>query len=223
MIELRPASSLGRTEFHGTHMVHHFCFGPYQSANRLNWGQLRMLNHISLSGKGARDPYFLGNMDVLLLVESGEIMVQCDTSRIDLYAGDFGRFAMNYGGDFGVAHRGSLPASLIEIWFATGHWDGLPQASRGRWVHPAKHAPQAHEEESLLQFRDGAGVRLVDLEQGASLTHDLATSHGYLCLLAGELQLGDALLQPNDAVAIREERQLSLLANARSRYLLIAC
>jgi len=42
MIELRPATSLGRFDFGWLDTTHHFSFGEYYDPKRMGWGSLRV-------------------------------------------------------------------------------------------------------------------------------------------------------------------------------------
>lgn len=88
MIELRTAASFGKSNFHGVSSVHHFCFGPYQCAARVDWGRLRMLNRHDIAPNGRRAANFLAGMDVLLIVERGAIEAQSGDHHVRIGEGE---------------------------------------------------------------------------------------------------------------------------------------
>jgi len=133
MIELRPAGEQGETRFKGITSRHHFCYGPYQSPDRINWGRLRAFNRLEISPRCARGPNFLGAMEVLLIAETGMTLVQCGGEQITVRPGEIVHLLMRGGNDFGLANRGSQAASLIELWLTSDEWSGPPRVSRQRW------------------------------------------------------------------------------------------
>ncbi len=46
MIELRSFESLGKANFGWLNANHHFSFGHYRDAGRMNWGRLRVWNDV---------------------------------------------------------------------------------------------------------------------------------------------------------------------------------
>lgn len=225
MIDLRPAAGLGATRFNGVHTIHHFCFGAYQAANRLDWGMLRTFNRVELEPKGARAPNFLGGMEVLLMAESGEAIVQCGESRLKLAPGKLALLTMNAGGDYGIVNRSSRPARLVEIWFATGCWEGQPRAITARWGDDRTTiASHRADENPALHLRSPARIRLLGGGDPARNACALRTGgHAYASVLDGDLRLGGRLLGKNDAAALLGERGLGIEAGPASRGLVIEC
>ena len=115
MIELRRAESHGQTRFNGVSAQHHFCYGPYQSPERINWGRLRTFNRLEIAPGGARPPNFLGGMEVLLIAETGATVVRCGGS--DTVVGGAGDDLL-YGDGAAIAEDGAAGADRFV--FASG-------------------------------------------------------------------------------------------------------
>ena len=73
MIELRSFESLGKANFGWLNANHHFSFGHYRDAGRMNWGRLRVWNDDEIApGKGF-DPHPHRDMEIITYVRQGAI------------------------------------------------------------------------------------------------------------------------------------------------------
>jgi len=71
MIELRSFESLGKANFGWLNANHHFSFGHYRDAGRMNWGRLRVWNDDEIApGKGF-DPHPHRDMEIITYVRCG--------------------------------------------------------------------------------------------------------------------------------------------------------
>ena len=216
MLERRRAEDLGATTFDGAASLHHFCYGRYQSAERLNWGNLRVLNQIRLEPGAARSPNFLGDMDVVILAESGAIAVQCDGRTVRLGPGGLAFLAMGVGGDYGIANVGASDAALVEIWFSPS--GGGADGQR----YPATIASASSRAElDTWQSQCGARVEVLSLTDGEQRDWGRQAAYGYAVVLEGAAWIGGLACATGDAVALHREDRVAIVADGRCDLLVI--
>jgi redox-sensitive bicupin YhaK (pirin superfamily) len=224
MIDHRPASTHGLTEFSGLHSVHHFCFGRYQAADRINWGSLRSLNHVSIDPKGACDPHFLGNMEVILLMEAGRLVVHVDDLEIPIETDDILSISTGAGTDYGVSNRSVDAAQYTEIWLALTDPLAARSIRRGRLDrdHDAIIASAQRSDSAHISTQTAAKLTLLVLEGGEDRTVALqANGYAYLYVAEGDLTISGFSCVGGDAVAVDKEAAIRIQARHPSRCLLI--
>ncbi len=65
MIELRSFESLGKANFGWLNANHHFSFGHYRDAGRMNWGRLRVWNDDEIAPGTGFDPHPHRDMEII--------------------------------------------------------------------------------------------------------------------------------------------------------------
>ncbi len=223
MLEKRGADAMGATSFRGANSVHHFCYGRYQSAERMHWSNLRMLNRVRLDPHARRDPNFLGNMTVVLLAEVGEIEIQCGARKVRIAAGECALLAMGMGADYGIANLRGMPSKFLEIWFNAPEPCGL---SDGADIGPfqgiaSMRAPLTRAELCALSDEYGAQISLLALADGESADRQMECEYAYLTVIAGEPVIGGVQCATGDAIALHDEAQLALVGKGACEILLI--
>lgn len=225
MIELRPAGEQGETRFQGVTSRHHFCYGPYQSPDRINWGRLRAFNRLDIPPGRARGPNFLGAMEVLLIAEAGVTLVQCGGEHIPVRPGEVVHLLMRGGDDFGLVNRGSQAAALTELWLTSDEWSGPPRTSRQRWDRTEGIlASWAADDGPAISLSSPARIRFLQAEvPGRIFSGPLASPYAYVCVMAGTISAADMELGANDALALANEARLDLAMHAGASCLVIEC
>ena len=225
MIELRRAESHGQTRFNGVSAQHHFCYGPYQSPERINWGRLRTFNRLEIAPGGARPPNFLGGMEVLLIAETGATVVRCGGSDTVVRPGEVAHLLMRGGDDFGLSNPGSQPAIVTELWFTSDDWSGAPRVTRSRWHRAGGMlASSRSSDEPAVLLACDARVRFLQEDAAEAFRPvSLATDHAYLCLMAGGLSIGECEAGPGDSLAVSGEMRLDIAMRGNASGLLVEC
>lgn len=225
MIELRPAGEQGETRFHGVTSRHHFCYGPYQSPDRINWGRLRAFNRLGIPPGRARGPNFLGAMEVLLIAETGVTLVQCGGEHIPVRPGEVVHLRMCGGNDFGLVNRGSQAAALTELWFTSDEWSGPPRISRQRWDRTEGVLASSHANDGptilLASSARVSFLRAAVVDRSCSVA--LASPCAYACAITGTMFASNIEMGANDALALAEEPRLDLAMRAGASCLVIEC
>lgn len=203
MIERRAADNHGRTEFDGASAVHHFCFGRYQAVDRVGWGRLRVMNCMVLAADGKRQAHPLGGMEVVIIVESGEITLTIGDRDMVLRGGEVAAVTMGLGSDYGFHNSGGHPASVIEIWLVDDSL-GLPKIASQRWpAGPSVLASALAEDAPLFELTGSARISRIEPDPTACDPIPLrGCGPAYALALAGSATVAGIACEAGDGLAI---------------------
>ena len=196
MIEPRLRAGLGTTELPWLRALHHFCFAGYQRADRLEWGNLRVLNHSELVPGAATQPSLHSGTEFLLFAEDDVDIVRGDGRKIRVAAGDMIAIFTGNGIEFGIANPANHPARVTTLWL-TGTSSGgralvrkpIPLRRTGGFV-----ASGLGGDRTELTLRAPARLTHVNLRRGEQLDSALCSPAAYVVVLHGSLRLKDHVI-----------------------------
>jgi redox-sensitive bicupin YhaK (pirin superfamily) len=229
MIELRPASSLGRFDFGWLDTAHHFSFGEYYDPKRMGWGKLRVWNDDEIAPGSGFPAHPHANMEIITYVRDGAI-----THKDSL--GNEGR---TEAGDVQVMSAGSGirhaeynlekdKTRIFQIWIQPDQQGGepswgarpFPKADRsGRFVTLASGLAG---DGDALPIRANARVAGATLKAGESVTYPLgAHRHAYLVPAVGEVEVNGVRVPARDGLAATEVEELTITALSDAEVVLV--
>ncbi|WP_281822943.1 hypothetical protein [Sphingobium sp. BS19] len=214
---------MGTTIFNGVRSIHHFCYGRYQSAERLNWGNLRVLNHVRLEPGAARSPNFLGSMEVIILAEAGEIEIQCGDRKLRLANGGCAILTMGLGGDYGIANVQNTEAAYTEIWVNVSEAGAL---FSGTGNDNLRHAASISTSRSRVKFLaltplSRAQASILTLADSELVDWRLEYPLAYVTVLDGQARIEGIWCETGDAIALNDESQIAIVAEGPCEILTI--
>lgn len=213
-IEVRPFASLGAANHGWLDARHHFSFGGYHDADRMNWGAIRVWNDDVIQPQSGFPPHPHADMEIITYVRTGAI-----THKDSL--GNEGRTGA---GDVQVMSAGSgirhaeynlenEPTTLFQIWIVPKRTGGspswgakpFPKGDRsGGWQILAS---GFQEDAGALPIRTDARVLGATLRAGESLTYEVGTGrHAYLVPATGLIEIDGERAEARDGVAINDGR-----------------
>jgi quercetin 2,3-dioxygenase len=229
MIELRPASSLGRFDFGWLDTTHHFSFGEYSDPDRMGWGRLRVWNDDEIAPGSGFPAHPHANMEIITYVRDGAI-----THKDSL--GNEGR---TEAGDVQVMSAGSGirhaeynlekdPTRIFQIWILPDRAGGepawgarpFPKGDRsGRFVTLAS---GLEGDDEALPIRAAARVAGATLKAGESVTYPLGDGrHAYLVPAVGEVEVNGVRVPARDGLAAADVGELTITALSDAEVVLV--
>jgi redox-sensitive bicupin YhaK (pirin superfamily) len=210
--EIRPFESLGAANHGWLDAHHHFSFGSYHDASRMNWGGIRVWNDDIIAPQSGFPPHPHADMEIITYVRTGAI-----THKDSL--GNEGRTGA---GDVQVMSAGSgirhaeynvenEPTTLFQIWVVPNRTGGapswgakpFPKGDRsGTWQILAS---GFEEDRDALPIRTDARVLGATIKAGESLDYEVgSTRHAYLVPATGAIEIDGQRANARDGVAINE-------------------
>lgn len=209
---------------HGWLKTHHtFSFASYYDPKFMGFRDLRVINEDTIApGKGFAS-HDHEDMEIITVVLQGELAHKDSTGKESIiHAGEVQ--AMSAGS--GITHSeynpsDSKPVHLLQIWIQP---DAKGVAPR---YHQQKRLPSTPNQWALLASKDGrdhsipinqdANLYAISLESASATLP--SSRYGWLQVMEGKVQLGDATLQAGDGVAIDPKSSLTLKPLSSSRLL----
>ena len=218
MIEVRPATSLGRTEKDGKRSAHHFCFAGYQDPDRMAWGRLRTINHVELDAGAGLKPEPLHDMEVITYVRHGALANKGEFRGATTSAGQVQIVSTGSGILHADENPGQEVADYLEIWIFADAFGEPPHRRLARLAEgvadgalPLLATGRPTDDRFAIRLRADATVFAAQLAAGDCATHRLAAGRkAYVLALDGRAQVNGAILNPGDGAAIVDEDTLEL-------------
>lgn len=207
----------------------HFSFGEYRDPDNRNFGPLRVVNNDHVDGGGGFPTHSHDNMEIITWVIEGELAHE-DSSGGGGTIRSNGVQTMSAG--TGIAHsefnpNEDQPVHLLQVWIepdTRGLEPRYEDASyseeelRDRWVPVAS----GSEEDAGTTIHQDATMYVRHVGGEESFAYDADPDRrAYGILIAGESELGDAVLHEGDAARIRGESRLAFEAQPGTQLMLI--
>jgi len=231
MIEIRPFASLGKASFGWLNANHHFSFGHYMDASRMNWGRLRVWNDDEIApGKGF-DPHPHRDMEIITYVREGAITHRDNMGNEGrTEAGDVQIMSAGTGVVHAEYNLEPDTTRIFQIWI-------MPDR---RGVKPAWGAKQFPKEKREAGFEvlasgrpqdggngalpinvDGA-VLAATLKKGQTLVQPLAGGRAaYIVPARGAVTVNGQAAVARDGIAIRDETEFAITATEDSELVMV--
>lgn len=219
MIEHRPKSELGRSDFGSFKALHHVAVGSnHDNPAHKAVGNLVVWNDDEIAA-GAGVPFHgHADMEIITYVREGVVSHKDSLGNQGrMEAGDVQ--VMSAGTGIRHAEMSESPTKIFQIWISPRERGGeprwgtksFPKSDRtGRFVVLAS---GFKEDAEALSIRADARVMGATLNAGQSLSYDLGPKRkAYLVPARGRIKLNGLVLDTRDGATVRDERQLRIEA-----------
>lgn len=227
---IHRADSRGLVDHGWLKSAHSFSFGTYFNPERVHFGALRVLNDDYVTGANGFGLHPHDNMEIISIPLSG-ILEHSDS------LGNRGTIEPNeiqvMSAGTGVKHseyNGSEvdPVEFLQIWISPHTRDVTPRYDQIR-IHPADRENKLQQivspspDDAGTWIHQNAWLLLADLQQGKSVEYSLKNNKNgvYIFLLEGQIEVLDEVLERRDAIAINDNKEVSITASQDASLLLI--
>ncbi len=229
MIELRPFSTIGAANHGWLDAHHHFSFGDYRDAARVNWGQLRVWNDDRIAPQTGFPPHPHRDMEIVTYVLKGAISHEDSLGNAGrTMAGDVQVISAGTGIRHSEYNREEEETQLFQIWIMPDeqggdpNWGTRPFPKEDRDGHFVTLASGFVEDADSLPIRARARVLGATVKTGDRVTYETtADRHLYLVPATGKVRVGDVEAHARDGVAITGLQQLVVTALEDSEIVLV--
>jgi hypothetical protein len=231
MIEKRAFDSLGRHDADWLAARYHFSFAGYHDPARVHWGALRVWNDDTIQPKTGFPPHPHSDMEIITYVRSGAITHQDSMgNRGRTAAGDVQVMSAGAGVTHAEYNLEDEATTLYQIWIlpkqrgGKPYWGAakFPKADRAGALVTLASGFESDQQNGALPIRQDARVLAATLEKGQSVSYALgAGRYAYLALAAGQARVNGVQLGSRDGVAIRDENDIRIEADANAEIVLV--
>jgi len=220
MIDIRRGSERGRTHTDWLDSYHSFSFGDYFSAERLNFGVLRVINDDRIAPGGGFPTHGHRDMEIITYVLEGALEHKDSLGNGSVVrAGDVQRMSAGTGirhSEFNPSR--TEPVHFLQIWIEP-RCVGMPPSYEQTPVPDSDKLDRLR----LIACPDGAAGSLKILQDarvytsllgaGRSVEYPLEPGRSaYVHIACGSLRLNRAPLEAGDAAAVNDEANVVIEA-----------
>lgn len=228
MLTIRTSDDRGHLNFGWLDTRHSFSFGDYHDPAHMSFRTLRVINEdVVAPGKGfGTHPH--RDMEIITYVVRGAIAHKDSTGGEGVIRpGDIQRMSAGSGVEHSEFNPSKAePVHLLQIWIRPNARSLPPRYDQKHFAVPDRTdrlrlvvSPDAAE--GTIDIHQDARLYASILGAGKRLTHAIAPGrHAWLQLISGTLDVNGKTLNPGDAIAASDERQLAITAGEPAEFLL---
>ncbi len=228
MILVRSANERGHANHGWLDSYHTFSFGHYYDPKHTHFHALRVINDDTVAPGAGFGAHPHNDMEIVTYVTQGalEHKDSLGTGSV-IRPGDVQRMSAGTGVTHSeYNHSQTESVKFLQIWifpeqkglepsYEQKHFTDAEKLNRLRLI-----ASQDGRDGSLT-IHQNASIYASKLEKGAMVEHQLVDGNSvWLHVVQGSLQLNGVALSGGDGVAVEQEKQLHITANAESEVLL---
>ena len=228
MITIRKSADRGHFDHGWLDTYHTFSFDQYYDPAHMHWRALRVINEDRVAAGQGFPTHSHRDMEIVTYILSGALEHRDSMGNGSVIRpGDVQRMTAGTG----VAHSEFNPSKdepvhLLQIWILPASRNLSPGYEQKFFSPDERHgtlrliASPAGSDGSVMIHQD-AYLYAAVIEPGASVEHRLGDNRsGWLQIAAGAVRLHDFELKQGDGAAIRQERELRIVAQNRAEVLL---
>ncbi len=229
MIELRPFTQLGGANHGWLDAKHHFSFGGYHDAARMNWGDLRVWNDDTIAPKTGFPPHPHRDMEIITYVREGAITHEDNLgNKGRTEAGDVQVMSAGTGIRHSEYNQEDVTTKIFQIWIVpsqTGespNWGAKPFPKDDRAGQFVVLASGFANDNDALPIRTDARVVGATLKAGESADYALGKDRrGYLVPATGAIEIDGIRVNARDGAAISDVETVRVTAIEDSEIILV--
>ena len=231
MIKIARADEHYRNKIDWLDTSHHFSFGEYFDAGKMNFGPLRVFNDDIISpGKGF-DFHQHADMEIVTYVIDGTLEHKDSLGNIGtVEVGEVQRMSAGTGimhSEYNHSKTDFL--RLLQVWVFPAKKNLTPSWEQKKFSKKESAnklllvvAPDDTMTEKSLHMHQDVYFFVSSLSEGAKIERKLDLSRkAYLFVIDGKIELNGNIMKTRDAARIENERNLSIEARTQSELLLI--
>jgi redox-sensitive bicupin YhaK (pirin superfamily) len=228
MIEIRRSGDRGHVNHGWLESYHSFSFASYHDKDHMNFGDLRVINEDWIAPGGGFPMHPHKDMEIITYIVSGELAHEDSMGNGSVIRpGDIQRMSAGSGithSEFN--HSNDNPVHLLQIWIETCNKGIKPE-------YEQKNYAELHEDSGLtliasmggrhgsVHINQDVNVFSGRLNAGQSAHVDIRPNRRWwMQLISGSLDMEGEFLGPGDGVAVSDQRDVSLVADNESEFLL---
>lgn len=227
---LHTADSRGHAEHGWLNTYHSFSFADYHNPERINFGNLRVLNDDTIAGGNGFGMHPHRDMEIITIPLSGMLTHKDTMGNMGMVtAGEVQVMSAGTGVTHSEFNYSPLPVSLLQIWIFPNTWGAEPRYEQKKFDVTKRQdawqllvSPEVREESTWIH--QDAFLSIVDLSAGREISYELHKEGNgvYFFVTEGEAAINEHNLLARDALGLWEiDEQVSVKASKKTTLLAI--
>lgn len=207
---LHKAEDRGHAEHGWLNTYHSFSFADYQNPERINFGNLRVLNDDTIAGANGFGMHPHRDMEIITIPLSGMLTHKDTMGNMGMItAGEIQVMSAGTGVTHSEFNYSPLPVSLLQIWIFPNTWNAEPRYEQKKFDISKRLdawqllvSPDARE--GSMWIHQDAFLSVVDLLEEGEILYELHKEGNgvYFFVIAGEAVIHNQELSTRDALGL---------------------
>src|SRR5688572_2651136 len=227
MLKPRRSKERGHADHGWLESYHTFSFAGYHDRDHMNYRHLRVINEDRVEGGEGFGTHSHRDFEIISYVISGELKHEDSMGHSAVMkAGEVQRISAGRGISHSEFNNSSTEqVHFLQIWIVPSFPDAAPDyAQQSFAVAPAGQltlACSGDGREGSIAINQDVDLFIGKLLAGDSIGFSLAQArHGWIQIIAGDLDVNGTILHAGDGVAIEQEPTLRLATREGAHFLL---
>jgi len=220
MLTVRPANDRGHVQFEWLDTHHSFSFGNYYDPAHMGFRALRVINDDIIAGGGGFDMHPHRDMEIVTVILEGELAHKDSMGNVaTIKAGEVQRMSAGTGvlhAEFNASE--TEPVHLLQIWMLParqGDRPGYEQKAFDFSQHGLVRVASATGRDGAVSIHQDIELLRGTILPDQPVTYELAEGrHAWLQVIAGPVVVNGQKLEKGDGLAVSNEKQLTITAQA---------
>lgn len=207
----------------------HFSFSDYYDPRNMNWSALRVFNDDVVRAGGGFDFHPHKDMEIVSYIVEGQL--EHKDKLGNRHVNNPGEVQVMSAGR-GIVHAEHNPSKtdmrLVQLWILPRHKNNEPRWEQKPYTRDDRHnrllqvvAPTDKPAEGALTIDQDASIYVSALDAGKEVSHQVAGTHAYLFVIAGEVTVNGQKLANGDQARIAGEKSLVVNATKDAEVMLL--
>lgn len=228
MIKLRKSGMRGYFNHGWLKSFHTFSFGNYYDSAHMHFGNLRVINEDFIQANNGFPTHAHNNMEIITYVISGALSHKDSMNNASaINAGEVQVMSAGSGvfhSEFSDEKKGET--HLLQIWILPNVKNTPPSYQQKNFAESFKNNAlnllvSELSEEGSLQIKQDCKIYLGKFSSNEKFDFEISAGRKiWIQIIKGELETLDFLAQSGDALAINDEKRITLKFNQDSEFLL---
>ena len=228
---LHPATSRGTANFGWLNANYSFSFANYFDPNKVQFGQLRVLNDDFIQGGMGFGTHPHENMEIITIPLKGELRHKDSMNHTAvIQAGEVQVMSAGTGVEHSEFNASKDELNLLQLWIFPEKNGLEPRYDQKNFSSLMEEdrlinivSPKSDQSPEALWINQQAYLYMGEFQNGKKIDYNLKSDHHgvYIFLIEGQLKIEETVLNKRDAIGISKTSDISLEFQKPSKVLLI--
>ena len=229
---LHPATSRGTANFGWLNANYSFSFANYFDPNKVQFGQLRVLNDDFIKGGMGFGTHPHENMEIITIPLKGELRHKDSMNHTAvIQAGEVQVMSAGTGVEHSEFNASNDELNLLQLWIFPEKNGLEPRYDQKNFAKLMEEedrlinivSPKSDQSAEALWINQQAYLYMGNFKNGKKIDYKLKSEHHgvYIFLIEGQLKIEETVLNKRDAIGISQTSEVSLEFQKPSKVLLI--
>lgn len=226
MIKIRKSQERGFVDHGWLKARHTFSFGSFYDPEHMHFGPLRVINQDKIAAHSGFPAHPHEDMEILTYIIKGELSHKDNTGGgSTIYPGRIQRMSAGTGIRHSEFNNSDSETELLQMWLLPdkkGHTPGYEEKT-------FDHEDAQNSLQLLVSGNDPGGALSINrqvnfyrsfLEKDKEISHQNTGKYQWVQLIEGELNVNGNILEEGDAIGLKDENALKIIANSKAHFVL---